>query len=440
MSAYDLPPAPSRSTDDLIAEALDSVETVLALTADFDARQQQGPMIPIVNPALWEVGHVGWFFEKWTLRNLYEAQSMVPHSDALYDSAAIAHDTRWRLSFPSWEETRAFALKAAREATGRLRQGEPDALEQYFIQLATIHTDMHAEAFTYTRQTLGFPEPTLPSTTLPSPQFDFEQHDIAVPGGTFTLGAVVGELPFVFDNEKWGHEVHVEPFAIAATAVSNGEFLRFVESGGYRDRSCWTDVGWWWKQALGAEHPVYWRRESDGQVAGAALRRLGADRPARRDHPRELARGERVLRLGREAVADRSGVGAGGGWRRRRLSEAPVPVGRRTTDTRAREPRLPGPGHCRRARVPRRGHAPGLQADGGQRLGMDIDRVRAVPGVRCRPLQGVLRAGIQRTQGASRRSVEHAQPPDPQHLAELLHARPARRDVRVPHVRGLSRR
>ena len=100
MSAFDLPPAPPRRTDDLVAEALDSVETVLALTADFDARQQQGPMIPIVNPALWEVGHVGWFFEKWTLRNLYEAQSMVPHSDALYASAAIAHDTRWRLSFP----------------------------------------------------------------------------------------------------------------------------------------------------------------------------------------------------------------------------------------------------------------------------------------------------------------------------------------------------
>ena len=264
MSAYDLPPAPPRRTDVLVAEALDSVETVLALTADLDSRQQQGPMIPIVNPALWEVGHVGWFFEKWTLRNLYEAQSLIPHSDALYDSAAIAHDTRWRLSFPSWEETRAFAQKAARDATGRLGVGEPDALEQYFIQLATLHTDMHAEAFTYTRQTLGFSEPALPPTAPPSPQPGFEPHDVAVPGGMFTLGAVEGELPFVFDNEKWGHEVHVGPFAIAATAVSNGEFLRFVESSGYQDRSCWTDEGWWWRQALGAEHPVYWRRESDG--------------------------------------------------------------------------------------------------------------------------------------------------------------------------------
>ncbi len=266
MSAFDLPPAPSRSAHDLAAEALDSVETVLALTADLDPRQQIGPMIPIVNPALWEVGHVGWFFEKWTLRNLYEAQSMVPGSDTLYDSAAIAHDTRWRLSFPSWAETRAFARQVAREAAARLGPDEPDALEQYFIQLATLHTDMHAEAFAYTRQTLGFSEPTVPSAAAPpSAQLDFEPHDIAIAGGAFTLGAVEGELPFVFDNEKWAHRVHVEPFAIAATAVSNGEFVRFVESGGYRERSFWTDEGWWWKQAVGAEQPVYWSRESGGR-------------------------------------------------------------------------------------------------------------------------------------------------------------------------------
>ena len=274
MSAFDLPPAPPRSAHDLAAEALDSVETVLALTADLDPRQQIGPMIPIVNPALWEVGHVGWFFEKWTLRNLYEAQSMVPDSDALYDSAAIAHDTRWRLSFPSWTETRAFAHQVAREAAERLGQDEPDPLEQYFIQLATLHTDMHAEAFAYTRQTLGFSEPTVPSAAAPpSAQLDFEPHDIAIAGGAFTLGAVEGELPFVFDNEKWAHRVHVEPFAIAATAVSNGEFVRFVESGGYRERSFWTDEGWWWKQAVGAEHPVYWSRESDG---GWLVRRYDA--------------------------------------------------------------------------------------------------------------------------------------------------------------------
>ena len=265
MAPYDLPPAPPRSARELAAEAHDAAQAVLALTADLSPPQRQGPMIPIVNPALWEVGHVGWFFEKWTLRNLYEAASLVAQSDALYDSAAIAHDSRWRLAFPTWEETRGFLAAVVRDAAGRVGEREPDALEQYFLQLATFHTDMHAEAFAYTRQTLGFAEPSLPlPAERPAPEPGFEPHDVAVPGGVFTLGAAPGELPFVFDNEKWGHETRVEPFAIAATAVSNGEFLRFVEAGGYRDRSCWPDAGWWWRQAVGAEHPVYWRRESDG--------------------------------------------------------------------------------------------------------------------------------------------------------------------------------
>ncbi len=264
MSAFELPSAPSRSASELAADAWDAVETVLALTADLDASQQQGPMLSIVNPALWEVGHVGWFFEKWTLRNLYEASSMIARSDELYDSAAIAHDTRWRLAFPTWEETRAFLRAAARNAVERLERDDAGALEQYFIQLAAFHTDMHAEAFAYTRQTLGFAEPNFPSPAVsPPPEPGFEPHDVAIPGGTFILGAVEGEQPFVFDNEKWGHEARVESFVIASTAVSNGEFLQFVEAGGYRDRSCWSDEGWWWKQAVGAEHPVYWRRELD---------------------------------------------------------------------------------------------------------------------------------------------------------------------------------
>ena len=266
MSTFGPPAGPPRSARELAAEARDAVETVLRLTADLDGGQRRGPMLGIVNPALWEVGHVAWFFEKWTLRTLYEARSLVPDADALYDSAAIAHDARWRLGLPSWEDTRAFLRRVLERVGERIGSGVPDPLERYFVQLATLHADMHAEALCYTRQTLGFPEPALPAPPAPSaPQPDFDPHDVAVPGGAFALGAVEGELPFVFDNEKWAHEVRVEPFAIAAAAVSNGDFLRFVEAGGYRDRACWTEEGWWWKQAAGAEHPVYWRREGDGR-------------------------------------------------------------------------------------------------------------------------------------------------------------------------------
>ena len=159
MSTHDRPAASPRAPHALIGDALDSVETVLGLTADFDERQQQGPMIPIVNPAIWELGHVAWFIERWTLRNLYEESSLLPHADEFYDSAAMPHDLRWGLSLPSWEDTREYLRSVAQGEADRIGPNEPDALERYFIQLATFHTDFHAEAFTYTRQTFGFSEP-----------------------------------------------------------------------------------------------------------------------------------------------------------------------------------------------------------------------------------------------------------------------------------------
>ena len=76
------------------------------------------------------------------------------------------------------------------------------------------------------------------------------------------LGSSPGE-PFVFDNEKWAHSVQVEPFAIASTAVTQADFLAFVEDKGYQRKECWSDEGWQWRSKEKAEHPVYWCRESN---------------------------------------------------------------------------------------------------------------------------------------------------------------------------------
>jgi iron(II)-dependent oxidoreductase len=56
-----------------------------------------GPMLPIVNPVLWEVGHVGWFHEFWTLRHLHGEAAILEQGDVLWNSSAVAHDTRWDL-------------------------------------------------------------------------------------------------------------------------------------------------------------------------------------------------------------------------------------------------------------------------------------------------------------------------------------------------------
>ncbi len=78
------------------------------------------------------------------------------------------------------------------------------------------------------------------------------------------LGAT-GDIPFVFDNEKWAHQVLIQPFRIACAPITNAEFAAFVEEGGYRHRKWWSESGWDWREKTGAEHPTYWQRESGGR-------------------------------------------------------------------------------------------------------------------------------------------------------------------------------
>src|SRR5881392_4409755 len=73
------------------------------ITADFEGPRLLGPRLAIVNPPLWEIGHVAWFQEYWCLRlrpDGTRADSMLANADALYDSARVAHDTRWDLPLP----------------------------------------------------------------------------------------------------------------------------------------------------------------------------------------------------------------------------------------------------------------------------------------------------------------------------------------------------
>jgi iron(II)-dependent oxidoreductase len=148
------------------------------------------------------------------------------------------------------------------ERVVRRLQREPDnAGLQYFVQLAIFHEDMHAEAFHYTRQTLGYPDP-FPAPAAAPALPAASRGDVELPGGMFQLGAEPGG-GFVFDNEKWAHPVRLAPFRIARVPVTSGEFLAFVEAGGYRRREWWSEAGWAWRAAAGADAPRYWTRDGN---------------------------------------------------------------------------------------------------------------------------------------------------------------------------------
>ncbi len=262
----------SNSTIIHVIEALrEARRRTLALVADLTDEQMMGSRLEIVNPLLWEIGHVAWFQEYWALRHLNGLSPILPNGDALYDSAKVAHETRWDIPLPSRTQTLAYLQDVLDRIIDRGPAKDADGKAAYFLTLGLFHEDMHDEAFGYTRQTLGYPKPSFHSVgdTPQSTENSATQGSLAaqsgdtqIPGGRFLLGSVP-DRPFVFDNEMNRHEVEVKPFSISKTAVTNAEFAEFVDGRGYERREFWSDAGWRWRESVSAEHPVYWQRESN---------------------------------------------------------------------------------------------------------------------------------------------------------------------------------
>jgi len=230
----------------------------LNMVAELAPAQWLGPRLDIVNPPLWEVGHLGWFEEHWCLlQGRDHGASLLQGADALYDSAKVPHQQRWTLPLPDAGQTLRY-LDTVRSAV--LERLERDAGVNYFAQLSAFHEEMHCEALTYTRQTLGYAAPR--GTAVPVAGSAWGG-DVEIPGGRFMLGAV-DHGDFVFDNEKWGHRVDVRPFRMARAPVSNAQFAEFVEAGGYQQRDCWSSAGWNWRESMKAEAPRYWQRSGSG--------------------------------------------------------------------------------------------------------------------------------------------------------------------------------
>ncbi len=220
-----------------------------------------GPRLNIVNPVLWEIGHVAWFHEYWTLRHAHGQAPLIERGDRLWDSSAVPHATRWQLDLPDRAGTFGYLADVLARQEERLA-GPLDGGTSYFYELAIRHEDMHVEALTYSRQTLSYAPPSglanaRRASAGPLPG------DADVPGGTWHLGSTAAD-GFIFDNEKWAHQATLPTFRIARAPVTNAEFAAFVEGGGYGVREFWSDPGWTWRQSRNAERPVYWQPKRDG--------------------------------------------------------------------------------------------------------------------------------------------------------------------------------
>jgi ergothioneine biosynthesis protein EgtB len=228
---------------------IESNELTRNILMNLKPGQELVPILEVVNPPHWEFGHLTWFHEFWVHRKGQASNpSLLNHSDLLFNSSDIAHLDRWTIEMPSIERLLQYNLEVFQK-TLELLQDALDAETNYFIQLSIFHQDMHNEAFAYMWQTLGYRAPFKAFEGSASKK-SLSLKYIEMSQQSFKAGSD-DHNGFIFDNEKWAHTVEIDDFAIANRAVTNGEYLEFIESGKNISDTAKIEIPKYWKKEGG---------------------------------------------------------------------------------------------------------------------------------------------------------------------------------------------
>ncbi|OAN51695.1 ergothioneine biosynthesis protein EgtB [Sphingobium sp. TCM1] len=244
-------------------------EALTAPLSDGDATVQS---MPDASPAKWHLAHVSWFFETFVLRDHVAGyQPFDPRYAFLFNSyyeaegARHARPLRGMLTRPSLAEVRAYRAHVDAALIGALGMLPQPA--RALVTLGLHHEQQHQELLLtdllhlFSLNPLEpalFEAPSAAPVHLPGPL-----HWIEGRQGLVEIGED-GRAGFAFDCEGPRHKALLHPHALAHRPITNGEWIAFIEDGGYRTATHWLSDGWAWVQADGIAAPLYWKRGEQG--------------------------------------------------------------------------------------------------------------------------------------------------------------------------------
>jgi len=253
------------------------------LAAPLSAEDQTVQSMPDASPTKWHLAHTTWFFETFLLRpQVSDYRPFDPAYEYLFNSYYEAvgprhpRPQRGMLTRPGLDEILAYRrhVDAAMAKLIDNDRGDWHAV----LELGLHHEQQHQELILMDAKHLlslnplkpaYAPAPAAAAAATPMSWLDFE-------GGLVEIGH--GGNGFAFDNEGPRHRVWLEPFALATRPVTCGEYLAFIEDGGYRRPEFWLSAGWDCVNQRGWQAPLYWERDDSGwQVF--TLSGLGALQP-----------------------------------------------------------------------------------------------------------------------------------------------------------------
>ena len=225
--------------------------------------------MPDASPGKWHLAHTTWFFETFLLLpNLPGYEAFDPHFGYLFNSYYEAvgprqpRPQRGMMTRPTLDQVLAYRRHVDTHMHALLQQPLSTAHAALF-ELGLAHEQQHQELLLMDTLHLFSLSSLKPAY---NPQWPRDSAGRigkwrALDGGLQDIGHE-GE-GFSFDNEGPRHKVWLEPFEISDRLVTNGQWLAFIEAGGYQQAGLWLSEGWTTVQNEGWQAPFYWRRVGD---------------------------------------------------------------------------------------------------------------------------------------------------------------------------------
>jgi len=254
----------------------------VAICAPLRAEDYSVQPHPDVSPPKWHLGHVSWFFENFILAEF--VQGYVRFDERLnwffnsyYESQGprITRSSRGNMTRPELSRVLIYRMHVDEAIETLLDSGHPNIDEICkLIELGLHHEQQHQELLVADIKYILGTNPLYPpykenddrslEVIEPGTKWDpqNQQHLRTIKGGLHTIGHQ--EEGFCWDNELSVHQVFLEDFQISRYKVTNGEYLAFMNDGGYERFELWQMEGIEWARGLEVKAPLYWNQDEAG--------------------------------------------------------------------------------------------------------------------------------------------------------------------------------
>ncbi|MEO5851030.1 MAG: ergothioneine biosynthesis protein EgtB [Nocardioides sp.] len=245
---------------EVVARGLEEARSRTLGLTDVDDAELTTQHSTLMSPLVWDLAHIGQQEDLWLLRGGDPARQglLTARVERLYD--AFEHPRASRVALPLLSPGEARTLIS--DVRGRVFDGlekahaeTSDSLFSYVM--VEQHEQQHVETMMATHQ-LRVGDPLLGAgATLPAGRV-LPTDSVLIPGGSFTLGVDGTDEPWSLDNERPAHLVDLPAFRIARAPVTNAQWGRFIDDGGYDDPGWWSEPGWSHRVEAGLERPLSW--------------------------------------------------------------------------------------------------------------------------------------------------------------------------------------